>query len=61
MKAKLPESIEKFHAHLDECKQCEAHPFDLCPVGDRLIRATAKFPRRPAQIFPKADKTSDGR
>lgn len=27
----------RFHAHLDECQQCEAHPFDLCSIGRRLL------------------------
>jgi len=29
---------DKFHAHLDECEQCEKHPFDLCEKGARLLR-----------------------
>ena len=28
---------EKFHAHLDKCKQCEEHPFNLCSIGCRLL------------------------
>ena len=29
-----------FDDHLDICEQCEKHPFDLCPVGDMLLRLT---------------------
>lgn len=32
-------SDNKFHDHLDVCKRCESQPFNLCPVGDLLIRA----------------------
>jgi hypothetical protein len=34
---------EQFYAHLDECKRCERAPlpFDLCPVGARLLKAAA--------------------
>lgn len=28
-----------FHDHLDGCEQCREQPFNLCPTGDRLIRA----------------------
>jgi hypothetical protein len=34
-------ATDLFHAHLDVCGQCEAHPFDLCKEGDRLIRIAA--------------------
>jgi hypothetical protein len=30
-----------FHRHLDQCKQCELHPFDLCREGAILLRACA--------------------
>lgn len=35
--------VERFHAHLDECAQCEKQPFDLCAIGARLIRLAADF------------------
>ena len=35
------EKIHKFHAHLDVCSQCEHHPFDLCPIGARLLKEAA--------------------
>lgn len=28
-----------YHTHLDECEQCEQHPFDQCPIGQRLLDA----------------------
>lgn len=28
-----------FHEHLDECEQCEQHPFALCSTGARLLQA----------------------
>lgn len=37
----LIESMDKFHAHLDECEQCRDHPFGLCPSGSALLLATA--------------------
>jgi len=33
-------AIDKFHAHLDVCKQCREHPFNLCVIGVLLIKAT---------------------
>jgi hypothetical protein len=30
-------SLSEFHAHLDECEQCEKHPWDLCEVGAKLL------------------------
>jgi hypothetical protein len=33
--------INKFHDHLDICKQCREHPFDLCPVGVAAMRNAA--------------------
>ena len=29
----------KFHDHLDVCKQCREHPFDLCTVGVAAMRS----------------------
>lgn len=28
---------DKFHAHLDICKQCREHPFNLCAEGSRVL------------------------
>lgn len=36
--------IDKFHAHLDVCEQCERHPFDLCAEGARLLKEAALGP-----------------
>ncbi len=33
--------IDKFHAHLDICSQCEQHPFNLCSTGARLLKEAA--------------------
>jgi len=35
-------AADHFHAHLDECAQCERHPFALCAVGAELLVATAR-------------------
>ena len=29
----------KFHDHLDTCKQCRENPFGLCIVGEELLKA----------------------
>ncbi len=39
----LPPDIQKFHDHLDVCRQCREHPFDLCPTGATLLRAAARL------------------
>lgn len=36
----LPASQERFHKHLDTCRRCREQPFNLCEVGDGLLRAT---------------------
>ena len=36
------ERIDKFHAHLDVCRQCERHPFDLCSTGAKLLKEAAQ-------------------
>lgn len=33
---------DRFHEHLDVCKQCEEHPFDLCPTGQKIMADLAK-------------------
>lgn len=30
-------AIDAFHAHLDDCFQCRSMPFNLCPIGARMI------------------------
>lgn len=34
---------DAFHAHLDECEQCREHPFNLCAVGESLLRTGFPF------------------
>ena len=34
------EAIKAFHEHIDKCSVCEQDPFNLCPEGERLIKAT---------------------
>jgi hypothetical protein len=34
---KLLEYGDQFQSHLEACKQCEEHPFNLCSVGHRLL------------------------
>ncbi len=52
-----------FHAHLDVCEQCREHPFDMCAVGNRLLREAGDVimgkpkpkpqPRKPRRKKPK--------
>lgn len=42
MNTAVTESMKKFHAHLDVCKQCRDHPFALCKVGEPLLLATSE-------------------
>jgi hypothetical protein len=35
------DDIDRFHAHLDECRQCSEQIFNLCPVGAELIEKAA--------------------
>lgn len=35
--------FEKFHKHLDECRHCNDHPFDLCKIGKDLLEKAAEF------------------
>lgn len=35
--ATVEDFVSQFHAHLDECETCREHPFDLCPLGHRLL------------------------
>lgn len=32
---------DRFHEHLDGCRQCQEHPFSLCSTGVDLLRAAA--------------------
>lgn len=28
-----------FHDHLDVCRQCREQPFNLCPIGEKALKA----------------------
>lgn len=45
--------INKFHCHLDICERCRNNPFNLCEVGAKLLRQSAKdiF----AETFPETE------
>lgn len=50
-------SIDKFHDHLDACKQCRENPHDLCASGGNLlVEAATALPqtgRIPSQPQPQ--------
>jgi len=35
----IPRAIKDFDDHLDACRQCREHPFELCRTGERLLGA----------------------
>lgn len=35
-------SIEEFHAHLESCCQCANEPFNLCPIGAKILSGAAE-------------------
>ncbi len=35
--------MDAFRAHLDECEQCERHPFELCVIGYTLLIAAGNI------------------
>lgn len=37
----VAEAARLFHAHLGSCQQCANSPFDLCPIGQELIRSVS--------------------
>ena len=39
---KVKSAAENFHEHLDVCSRCEQHPFNLCPLGARLLQESAE-------------------
>jgi hypothetical protein len=44
--------IAEFHSHLDDCRQCREHPFDLCAVGNKLLtHAGEEAHRIAAEVF----------
>jgi hypothetical protein len=34
-------SRRPYHDHLDVCKQCAGHPFDICQVGAKALEQEA--------------------
>lgn len=38
----MADAVDRFHAHLDACRRCERHPFDLCATGQTLLVAAAQ-------------------
>lgn len=34
----MQDGIDRFHAHLDKCEQCRNQIFNLCPIGEQLLR-----------------------
>ena len=43
--------VDRFHAHLAECPQCERNPFDLCPDGRKLIERAGTALTNPPPPF----------
>jgi len=41
----MDDPVKAFHAHLDVCKWCDEHCFELCPEGQKLLKAAAEDPR----------------
>jgi hypothetical protein len=37
-----PPATAALHRHIDACAHCKAHPFALCLVGLRLLRAAVE-------------------
>jgi hypothetical protein len=56
MPVSVKEQAEAFHAHLDVCKQCANHPFDLCLTGQEIMRRFLPEPRRPLRPLDRDDE-----
>jgi hypothetical protein len=52
VKSPIEIAADDFYAHLDVCRQCEGHPFQLCEVGRPLLLAVGV-----AQGIPSEDRT----
>ncbi len=46
-----------FHEHLDSCRQCADHPFDLCVVGATLLRIAIDQPPAVVAVDPHVTDT----
>lgn len=51
--------IKAFHAHLDECVQCQQHPFALCVTGATLLEAGGGTIGSDSKDLPLNDYISD--
>ena len=45
MQKRIDDPVETFHEHLNACKWCDEHCFELCPEGYELLKAVAEDPR----------------
>jgi len=49
--------VNAYHAHLDRCAQCRAHPWGLCPVGAAALNEAAADALRDMTLdVPTAEK-----
>lgn len=51
------DATERFHEHLDGCKQCRENPFELCGLGVILIQQAGKQATKPLDI--RSEKHED--
>jgi hypothetical protein len=55
--SKVTDEIDAFHAHLDVCRQCRDHPFQLCRTGaELLVKAGASADRVILGTFTTKEK-----
>ena len=45
-------AMKDFYRHLDECRQCREHPFNLCGVGSLLMQLAIR--NSPVESLPHA-------
>jgi len=50
---------DRFHGHLDTCKQCRDNPFGLCKTGELLLFSAAAALPFPAPVSPETSETAD--
>ncbi len=41
-----------FYAHLETCNQCATHPWQLCSVGDQLLRLAVEEQSANTTVVP---------
>jgi hypothetical protein len=44
-----------FHLHLDDCKRCREHPFDLCSVGKDILSLMSRQDPYPKRVQLKSN------